>query len=45
MPWLRNRWTRDLRHAIRALRRSPGFFGSLTMTIMSLVALIAAPDH
>jgi putative ABC transport system permease protein len=25
MRWPRNGWTRDLRHAIRALRRSPGF--------------------
>ena len=25
MRWLRNGWTRDLRHAVRALRRSPGF--------------------
>jgi putative ABC transport system permease protein len=25
MRWLRNGWTQDLRHAVRALRRSPGF--------------------
>jgi predicted permease len=25
MRWLRNGWTHDLRHAVRALRRTPGF--------------------
>jgi putative ABC transport system permease protein len=25
MRWLRNGWSHDLRHAVRALRRSPGF--------------------
>ena len=25
MRWLRNGWSRDLRHAVRALRRAPGF--------------------